>query len=157
MDEHHDQKLRAARARPIAMSRARLGIEAAAETAAWQHGPAVPARGVERPSSRPMGTYRGRGPRGYVRSPARIYEDLCDRLTDNPFVDAADIEVGITGTEVTLNGTVNDPIALRQAQAIAEEVAGVTHVHNRLQLRAAGEHETTPGEAVNAAPGTSKR
>jgi hypothetical protein len=120
MDEHHDQKLRAARARPIAMSRARLGIEAAAETAAWQHGPAVPARGVERPSSRPMGTYRGRGPRGYVRSPARIYEDLCDRLTDNPFVDAADIEVGITGTEVTLNGTVNDPIALRQAQAIAE-------------------------------------
>lgn len=154
MDEHHDQKLRAARARPIAMSRARLGIEAAAETAAWQHGPAVPARGVERPSSRPMGTYRGRGPRGYVRSPARIYEDLCDRLTDNPFVDAADIEVGITGTEVTLNGTVNDPIALRQAQAIAEEVAGVTHVHNRLQLRAAGEHETTPGEAVNAALGS---
>src|ERR1700680_4989957 len=107
MDEHHDQKLRAARARPIAMSRARLGIEAAAENAAWQHGPAVPARGVERPSSRPMGTYRGRGPRGYVRSPARIYpariyEDLCDRLTDNPFVDAADIEVGITGTEGTL-------------------------------------------------------
>jgi hypothetical protein len=29
----------------------------------------------------------------------------------------------------------------------------VTHVHNRLQLRAAGEHETSPGEAVNAALG----
>jgi osmotically-inducible protein OsmY len=157
MDEHEDQTLRAARARPIAMSRARLGIEAAAETAAWQHGPAVPARSVERPSSWPMGRYRGRGPRGYVRSPARIYEDLCDRLTDNPFVDASDIEVVIAGTEVTLNGTVKDPIALRQAQAIAEEVAGVTHVHNRLQLRPAGEREATPGEAVNAALGTGKR
>ena len=157
MDEHEDQTLRAARARPIAMSRARLGIEAAAETPAWQHGPALPARSVERPSSRPERGYRGRGPRGYVRSPARIYEDLCDRLTDNPFVDASDIEVGIAGTEVTLNGTVNDPIALRQAQAIAEEVAGVTHVHNRLRLRTAGERETTPGDAVNAALGTGKR
>src|ERR1700724_1315301 len=115
MDEHNDQKLRSARARPIAMSRARLGVEAAAETALRQHGPAMPARSLERPSSRPMGSYRGRGPRGYVRSPARIYEGLCDRLTDNPFVDASDIEVGIAGTEVMLNGTVNDPIALRQA------------------------------------------
>jgi osmotically-inducible protein OsmY len=82
---------------------------------------------------------------------------ICATGTDNPFVDASDIEVGIAGTEVILNGTVNDPIALRQAQAIAEEVAGVTHVHNRLQLRPAGERETTPGEAVNAALGTSKR
>jgi osmotically-inducible protein OsmY len=99
----------------------------------------------------------GRGPRGYVRSPARIHEDLCDRLTDNPFVDASNIEVGIVGTEVTLNGTVNDPIALRQAQAIAEEVAGVTHVHNRLQLRPAGEREMTPGDVVNPALGTGRR
>jgi len=136
------------------LTRARLGIEAAAETAAWQHGPAVPVRSVERPLSRPIGTYRGRGPRGYVRSPARIYEDLCDRLTDNPFVDASDIEVLVAGTEVSLSGMVKDPIALRQAQAIAEEVAGVTHVHNRLQLRPAGERETTPGDAVNAALGT---
>jgi len=154
MDEHEDRKLGSGRARPIAMSRSRLGIEAAAETAAWQHGPAVPMPGVERRSSRPEGPHRGRGPRGYVRSPARIYEDLCDRLTDNPFVDASDIEVGIAGAEVTLNGTVNDPIALRQAQAIAEEVAGISHVHNRLQLRTAGERETTPGDAVNAALGT---
>ena len=154
MDEHEDRKLGSGRARPIAMSRTRLGIEAAAETAAWQHGPAVPVRSVERPLSRPIGTYRGRGPRGYVRSPARIYEDLCDRLTDNPFVDASDIEVLVAGTEVSLSGMVKDPIALRQAQAIAEEVAGVTHVHNRLQLRPAGERETTPGDAVNAALGT---
>ena len=154
MDEHEDRRAKPARARPTAMSLSRLGIEAAAETAAWRHGPAVPVRSVERPLSRPEGTFRGRGPRGYVRSPARIYEDLCDRLTDNPFVDASDIEVGIAGTEVTLNGTVNDPIALRQAQAIAEEVAGVSHVHNRLRLRTVGERETTPGDAVNAALGT---
>ena len=99
---------------------------------------------------------RPRAARLYALAGADL-EDLCDRLTDNPFVDASDIEVGIAGTEVTLNGTVNDPIALRQAQAIAEEVAGVTHVHNRLRLRTAGERETTPGDAVNAALGTGKR
>ena len=154
MDEHEDRKLGSGRARPIVMSRTRLGIEAAAETAAWQHGPALSGQGLERRSSRPEGPYRGRGPRGYVRSPARIYEDLCDRLTDNPFVDASDIEVLVAGTEVTLSGLVKDPIALRRAQAIAEEVAGVTQIHNQLQLVPAGELETTPGDAVNAAFGT---
>ncbi len=157
MSEIETRRPHPGRARPSPSSRSRLGIEAAAETAAWQHGPALPGRSLERPISRPEGPHRGRGPRGYVRSPARIYEDLCDRLTDNPFVDASDIEVGIAGTEVTLSGTVGDPIALRQAQAIAEEVAGVTHVHNRLQLRPAGERETTPGDAVNAALGTERR
>src|SRR5881394_4258679 len=92
----------------------------------------APAIGVKPVTPRAEGPYRGRGPRGYVRSPARIYEDLCDRLTDNPFIDASDIEVTVAGTEVTLTGTVRDTIALRQAQAIAEEVAGVSHVHNRL-------------------------
>jgi osmotically-inducible protein OsmY len=79
---------------------------------------------------------------------------LCDRLTDNPFVDASGIEVLVAGTEVTLTGIVKDSIALRQAQAIAEEVAGVSHVHKRLQLRTAGERETMPGGAVNAALGS---
>jgi hypothetical protein len=145
------------RTRGEAASRHRLGMEAAAETAPWHHGPAGPARGAGAVPERPQGPYRGRGPRGYVRSPARIYEDLCDRLTDNPFVDASDIEVTISGAEAILSGTVPDTIALRQAQVIAEEVAGVSHVHNRLQVRVAGAHETTPGEAVNEALGTGEK
>jgi hypothetical protein len=145
------------RARGEPALRRRFGTEAAAETAPWHHGPAGPALGAGRLPERPQGRYRGRGPRGYVRSPARIYEDLCDRLTDNPFIDASDIEVMISGTEVILSGTVPDTIALRQGQAIAEEVAGVSHVHNRLRVRAAGAHETTPGEAVNEALGTGEK
>jgi len=52
---------------------------------------------------------------------------------------------------------VQDTIAMRQAQAIAEEVAGVSHVHNRLQLREAAERETNPGKTVNAALGTGEK
>ena len=63
----------------------------------------------------------------------------------------------MAGTEVTLNGAVHDTIAMRQAQAIAEEVAGITHVHNRLPIREAGANGTTPGEPVNAALGTGEK
>ena len=63
----------------------------------------------------------------------------------------------VAGTEVPLSGAVQDTIAMRQAQAIAEEVAGVSHVHNRLQLRDAAERETTAGKSVNAALGTGEK
>src|SRR6266480_5993353 len=135
----------------------RPAAQAARETPVWEHAPAAPMRVPGGAPAGPQGPYRGRGPRGYARSPARIYEDLCDRLTENPFIDASDIEVTVAGTEVTLTGTVRDTLALRQAQAIAEEVAGVSHVHNRLLIREAGDHETTPGEAVNEALGTGEK
>ena len=135
----------------------RPAAKAARETPVWEHAPAAPMRVPGGAPGTPQGSYRGRGPRGYARSPARIYEDLCDRLTENPFIDATDIDVTVAGTEVTLSGAVQDTIAMRQAQAIAEEVAGVTHVHNRLQLREAAEPAATPGKTVNAALGTGEK
>jgi hypothetical protein len=113
----------------------------------------------ETPSGQPItrvaASYRGIGPRGYRRSPERIYEDVCDRLTDNPFIDASDIEVAMSGRELTLSGTVDSEIALSQTQRIAEEVAGVGRVHNRLRVRTAGGRgEATPGERVSRAMGT---
>ena len=39
------------------------------------------------------GPHRGRGPKGYTRSDERIREDVNDRLSDDPFVDASEIEV----------------------------------------------------------------
>jgi hypothetical protein len=37
-------------------------------------------------------------PRGYQRSDARIFEDICDKLTVDPRVDASDIEVDCEGS-----------------------------------------------------------
>src|SRR5947207_489547 len=71
----------------------RLAAKAARETPVWEHAPAAPMRVPGGAPAAPQGPYRGRGPRGYARSPARIYEDLCDRLTENPFIDASEIEV----------------------------------------------------------------
>src|SRR5690606_19937537 len=35
--------------------------------------------------------HRGKGPRNYTRSDDRIKEDINDRLSDDPFIDASDI------------------------------------------------------------------
>jgi hypothetical protein len=120
--------------------------------ASWRHVSAG-AGGAGLPAER-AGGFRGIGPRGYRRTPERIYEDICDRLTDNPFIDASDIDVATSGTEIVLSGSVDSAIALSQAQQIAAEVVGVSHVHNRLRVRPdADRREETPGDQVNRAMG----
>jgi hypothetical protein len=81
------------------------------------------------------GPHRGRGPKGYTRSGERIREDVSDRLTDDAHLDASDIEVSVTGTEVTLSGTVESRMAKRRAEDHADDVIGVTHVQNNLRVR----------------------
>jgi osmotically-inducible protein OsmY len=81
--------------------------------------------------------YRGRGPRAYKRGDERIWEDINDRLTDDPYVDASDIEVSVSNGEVTLSGTVDSRAVRRRAEDIAEEVSGVTHVQNNMRVQTA--------------------
>src|SRR5256885_9981035 len=95
----------------------RPAAQAARETPVWEHAPAAPMRVPGGAPAGPQGPYRGRGPRGYARPPARIYEGLCDRLTENPFIDATDIHVTGAGAEGTLRGPVHDTIAMRPAPA----------------------------------------
>ncbi len=79
--------------------------------------------------------HRGRGPKNYRRSDERIKEDVNDRLSDDYYVDASDVEVMVTNTEVTLTGTVNSRQDKRRAEGIAESVSGVTNVENRLRVK----------------------
>ena len=83
--------------------------------------------------------HRGRGPKGYRRSDERIKEDVNDRLSDDYSIDASDIEVMVTNTEVTLSGTVDSREDKRRAEDIAESVSGVTNVENRLRVKR-GDH-----------------
>ena len=79
--------------------------------------------------------HRGRGPKGYRRSDERIKEDVNDRLSDDYYIDASDVEVSVSNTEVTLTGTVNSREDKRRAEDIAESVSGVTNVENRLRVK----------------------
>jgi osmotically-inducible protein OsmY len=79
--------------------------------------------------------HRGRGPKGYTRSDERIREDVNDRLTDDGWLDASDIEIQVSSAEVTLTGHVNSRDEKRRAEDIVEAVSGVKHVQNNLRVK----------------------
>ena len=80
------------------------------------------------------GGYRGRGPRDYRRADDRIREEINDRMTDDDFLDASHLEVGVQNGEVVLAGYVFNRTSKRRAEQIAERVSGVTNVENRLRV-----------------------
>lgn len=78
--------------------------------------------------------FRGKGPRNYSRSDDRIREDVNDRLSDDPWLDASEIEVTVNSAEIILSGTVNERSEKRRAEDLAESVSGVKHVENRIRV-----------------------
>lgn len=81
-----------------------------------------------------QGQYKGKGPKNYSRSDDRIKDDVNDRLSDDPFIDATEIEVTVSNGEVTLTGTVDHRSTKRRAEDLAESVSGVKNVENRIRV-----------------------
>ena len=95
--------------------------------------------------------HRGKGPKNYKRSPERIKDDVNDKLSDHWMIDATEIEVDVKGSEVTLNGTVDNRQSKRKAEDVAESVSGVTHVQNNLRVSAPRDNgRTTDSELSNS-------
>jgi osmotically-inducible protein OsmY len=86
--------------------------------------------------------HRGKGPKGYRRSDERIREDAYDRLTDDDYVDATDIQVQMEGDDVVLTGSVHSREEKRRAEDLVERVSGVRNVQNRLRVE---QDRTTTG------------
>jgi hypothetical protein len=84
------------------------------------------------------GSFRGKGPRGYKRPDARIAEDVNDRLTEDPWLDASDIEVSVSSGEVILGGFVSSRKDKRRAEDCAETVSGVSELQNNIRVRRSG-------------------
>lgn len=81
-------------------------------------------------------SYRGRGPRGYVRSDERILEDVHERLCDDPIVDATDIEVHCDQGHVVLSGRVPMRWMKHRAEDIVDSLPGVKDIDNRIRVSA---------------------
>ncbi|WP_269716502.1 BON domain-containing protein [Caulobacter sp. NIBR2454] len=96
------------------------------------------------------GEHRGRGPKGYRRSDERIRDDVNDRLTDDAWLDASNIDVSVSESEVTLTGTVRSRDDKRRAENLAESISGVGHVQNNLRVNASGDESLT--SAISSIP-----
>jgi osmotically-inducible protein OsmY len=83
----------------------------------------------------PKGEHRGKGPRGYQRADDRIRDDINDRLADDSYLDATEIEVVVLNGEVTLSGEVEGRQDKRRAEDLCEGVSGVRNVENRIRVK----------------------
>lgn len=87
---------------------------------------------------------RGLGPKGYKRSDERISDDVHQKLADDAWLDASNINVSVSGGEVTLSGTVDSREAKHRAERIVEDLSGVSHVQNNLRIQP-GNYFTSAG------------
>lgn len=100
-------------------------------------------------------SHRGKGPRGYSRSDARIKEDICERLMEDDAIDASDIEIDVANGEVTISGNVDRRDIKRQVEDVVEDVMGVKHVQNNIRVekdRASDDQKDWKGAGARTAP-----
>ena len=82
-------------------------------------------------------SYRGRGPKGYTRSDERLRETICERLTDDPRIDASEIEIDVQEQKVTLRGSVGDRHTNYAVEELVES-AGARDIENQLRVSRSG-------------------
>ncbi|MDO8902894.1 MAG: BON domain-containing protein [Phenylobacterium sp.] len=99
-------------------------------------------------------SHRGRGPKGYVRPDDRISDDVHHHLTDDPWIDASEIQVQVKDGEVTLSGTVDDRRAKHRAEHCVEDIHGVKHVQNNLRVQPRVDQALATGQPARMAANT---
>jgi osmotically-inducible protein OsmY len=78
--------------------------------------------------------HRGKGPKGYARSDARVRELICEALTQHPRIDASDVEVNVGNGEVSLSGSVVDRWTKFAIEELAERYVEADRIHNAVKV-----------------------
>jgi osmotically-inducible protein OsmY len=78
--------------------------------------------------------YRGVGPRMRHDEDDDLLEEICNRLADDPDLDASDILVRVIDNEAILDGTVRSKRDAERAHHLASDVRGVIYVRDRLRI-----------------------
>lgn len=76
--------------------------------------------------------FKGIGPKNYKRSDERIFEDVCEILMANSFVDASNIAVKVEGGVVYLTGIVDSREMKKLAEDVVDNLPGVMDIRNEL-------------------------
>lgn len=100
------------------------------------------------------GSFRGRGPRGYARSDERLKEMICERLTDDPSIDASEITIEVTQQVVKLTGTVDDRRTKYEVEELVERFGGVKDIDNQLRVQSSGSRSGGQGQQAGSTTGS---
>lgn len=94
------------------------------------------------------GAFRGRGPKGYERSDERLREMICERLTDDPRIDASDVHIEVKDKVVKLTGQVPDRRTKYEIEDVVEHCGGVKDIDNQVRVRSSSSISPTSGTAL---------
>jgi hypothetical protein len=86
------------------------------------------------PMMEPAAGHVGHGPKDYTRPDARILEDVCEKLTLDPVIDAREVSVEVEDGVVRTSGTVESRQIKRMVEDIALTVWGVKDVDDQIQI-----------------------
>lgn len=106
-------------------------------------------RAESHPRPAPTG-HRGRGPKDYVRADHRIADDIVQRLTDDPHIDASEILIMVENGNVTLTGNVPERRMKHRAEDLVADASGVVDVHNRIRVDDGSRSAGRPGAAIRS-------
>jgi len=76
----------------------------------------------------------GHGPKDYTRPDTRILEDVCEKLTLDPVIDAREVSVEVKDGVVRTSGAVESRQMKRMVEDIALTVWGVEDVDNQIKI-----------------------
>jgi osmotically-inducible protein OsmY len=76
----------------------------------------------------------GQRPQLQRRSDDKIYQEIWELLTNNPDLDASEVELHVEAGEVTLTGTVDSRDAKWLTEDLVNSVTGVREVNNRIKV-----------------------
>jgi len=76
--------------------------------------------------------HRGKAPRNFNISDRRLFDKICEALTDDPDLDASSVDVKVESGIVTLQGEVEDRHSKKLAEHITESIVGVKDIFNYL-------------------------
>jgi hypothetical protein len=96
--------------------------------------------------------HRGRGPRNYRRSDARIHEDLNELLAADPQLDADEITVEVGDGVVTLGGSVPERWMKHRAEDLADSCRHVQDIHNNIRVTRSDRGESLRAGGADASP-----
>lgn len=83
-------------------------------------------------------SHRGKGPKDYRPSDERLRERICERLTDDPFIDASDVDVSVANGEATLSGEVESRRMKFAVEELVANMHGIVSVDNTIRIRRNG-------------------
>jgi osmotically-inducible protein OsmY len=78
--------------------------------------------------------FQGVGPKGYTRSDERLKEEISERLSDDPQIDASDVSIECSNGKITLSGQVDERWMKHHIENLVDRSSGVKDIDNRLTV-----------------------